>query len=81
LPQSVVQHVSPSRRIVQSNAHGVLHESGDVCCLSRRYQSANFLNLIVVKGDGDLLGRHTKYHTIEVMAVMLPGQYTNKLQA
>jgi hypothetical protein len=29
-----------------------------------RYQIANSLNLIIVKGDGDLSGRHTNYHTL-----------------
>jgi len=36
---------------------------GNVCRLPCRYQSANFLNLIVAKGDRDLLGRHTNHHT------------------
>ncbi len=59
------QHLSPSGGIVQSDIHGVLHERGNVWRLPGCYQSANFLNLLVVKRDGNLPGRHTNYHTTE----------------
>jgi len=48
---------------VQGHTYSVLHESGNVGRLPCRYQGANFLDLIAVEGDGDLLSRHTNYHT------------------
>ena len=65
LLQCVRQHLFPACCIVQGYTHGVLHKSRNICRFPSRYQSANFLNLILVKSDGDLLGRHTKYHATE----------------
>ncbi len=49
---------------MQRNGHGVFDESGDVGSLSGCDQGANFLQLLVLQGDGHLSCCHTIYHTI-----------------
>jgi hypothetical protein len=71
LLQRALQHLVPSRRIVQGNPDGVLYERGNIGCLPGCHQTANLLNLIVVESDGDLSGRHTNYHTIDARCVKL----------
>src|ERR1700693_3648584 len=68
LLECLVEHFSPSRRVGQSDAHGMLHERRDICRLAGRVQRANLVNLIVVESDGDLVSRHTKHHTMTIKA-------------
>jgi hypothetical protein len=63
LLQCVLQHIPPPCRIVESNTHSVLYESGNVCRLPGRNQRPNFPYLALAEGYGHLCGRHTKYHT------------------
>jgi hypothetical protein len=60
-------------RIVQSDTNGELHESGNVRRLPGCYQSADFRYLILIECDGDLLGRHTNYHTNLAHVVSVDG--------
>jgi len=43
----------------------MLQEAGNACCRSGRDQCANFVNLMVLKRDGDFSGRHTENHTMQ----------------
>ena len=60
----VFQHLSPSGRIGKGDSNGVLDEGRNVGSLSGRDECADSVELIGRKGDGDLDGRHTKYHTM-----------------
>jgi hypothetical protein len=61
-----LQHLLPSCRIEKGNSDGMLQETGNACCRSGRDQCANFVDLMVLKRDGDFSGRHTKNHTTQI---------------
>jgi hypothetical protein len=65
-----VEHLPPTRRIGKSHTNGVFYECRNISRLSGRHKGADFVDLLVLKRDGDLGGRHTEYHS---MAMPAPG--------
>jgi len=60
-----LKQLSPPCCIVKSNTNGMLDKTRHAGCLAGCNERANFFDLAVLKGDGDLGGRHTNDHTMQ----------------